>query len=143
MKNEEWLLTSIIHHSLLLEKMKTLINTIVFFAFVLQCISFSLSALTLKKPDNATESLYNSYVITAFICSLLSFAIFVIFYNCNFQLIKNRIFGIISLGIVLLGASINLKQLFVLHDFIFSSCICLLVDGYVIYKVFYFLFKVR
>jgi hypothetical protein len=122
--------------------MKTFINIVAFLVFIVQIISFFLNALNLKSPDNATESLYNGFVLTAFICSLLSIAVFVIFYNCNFRLIKNTIFNIISLVIVLLGGLRNLLQLFVLHDFIFSSCISLLFDSYVIYKILYFLFRV-
>jgi hypothetical protein len=123
--------------------MKLIINTVAFIAFVAQFFSFAFTALNLKKPASTSESLYNDFVLTAYICSLLSVAVFVIQYNFSFKFLRKKTVNIISLGIVALGGYIHFSQLFVLHDFIISSCILLLFDYYIIRKILCFLFRGR
>lgn len=125
----------------ILDKMKILINTVAFIAFIAQFFSFAFSALNQKKPESVTESLYNNFMFSAFLCSLITVAIFVVQYNFNFKLLKKKIPNCIFLVIVLLGIYIHVMQLLALNDFLLTSCILLLFDYYIMRKILSNLFS--
>jgi len=86
-----------------LGKMKILINTVAFIAFIGQFFSFAFSALNQKKPESIIESVYNDFIFFAFLCSLITVVIFVVQYNFDFKLLKKKIPNYIFLVIVSLG----------------------------------------
>ena len=106
-----------------LGKMKILINTVAFIAFIGQFFSFAFSAINQKKPESAIESVYNYYIFFAFLCSLITVVIFVVEYNFNFKLLKKKIPNYIFLVIVALGIYIAVMQLLALNDFLLTSWI--------------------
>ena len=121
--------------------MKILINTVAFIAFIAQFFSFAFSALNQKKPESVIESLYNNFMFSAFLCSLITVAIFVVQYNFNFKLLKKKIPNCIFLVIVVLGIYIHVMQLLALNDFLLTSCILLLFDYYIMRKILSNLFS--
>ena len=124
-----------------LAKMKILINTVAFIAFIGQFFSFAFSALNQKKPESAMESVYNYYIFFAFLCSLITVVIFVVEYNFNFKLLKKKIPNYIFLVIVAVGIYIPIMQLLALNDFLLTSCILLLFDYYIMRKILSILFS--
>jgi hypothetical protein len=124
-----------------LGKMKILINTVAFIAFIGQFFSFAFSAINQKKPESAIESVYNYYIFFAFLCSLITVVIFVVEYNFNFKLLKKKIPNYIFLVIVALGIYIAVMQLLALNDFLLTSCILLLFDYYIMRKILSNLFS--
>lgn len=124
-----------------LGKMKILINTVAFIAFIGQFFSFAFSAINQKKPESAIESVYNYYIFFAFLCSLITVVIFVVEYNFNFKLLKKKIPNYIFLVIVALGIYIPIMQLLALNDFLLTSCILLLFDYYIMRKILSILFS--
>ena len=124
-----------------LAKMKILINTVAFIAFIGQFFSFAFSALNQKKPENAIDSVYNYYIFFAFLCSLITVVIFVVEYNFNFKLLKKKIPNYIFLVIVAVGIHIPILQLLALNDFLLTSCILLLLDYYIMRKILSNLFS--
>ena len=125
----------------ILSKMKILINTVAFIAFIGQFFSFAFSAINQKKPESAIESVYNYYIFFAFLCSLITVVIFVVEYNFNFKLLKKKIPNYIFLVIVALGIYIAVMQLLALNDFLLTSCILLLFDYYIMRKILSNLFS--
>ena len=123
----------------ILSKMKILINTVAFIAFMGQFFSFAFSGLNQKKPESTIESVYNNFIFFAFLCSLITVAIFVVQYN--FNLLKKKIPNCIFLVIVVLGIYIPVMQLLVLNDFLLTSCILLLFDYYIVRKILSNLFS--
>lgn len=121
--------------------MRIIINIVAFVAFIMQSISFVFNALIQKKPECYTETLYSVFLLTAYVCSLLSVWIFVFMYNFNISLLRKKYVFFFLLMIVLLGCYIHLMQLFVIQDFIITSCSMLLFDCYVIAKVLPSCFK--
>lgn len=124
-----------------LGKMKILINTVAFIAFIGQFFSFAFSAINQKKPESAIESVYNYYIFFAFLCSLITVVIFVVEYNFNFKLLKKKIPNYIFLVIVAVGIYIPIMQLLALNDFLLTSCILLLFDYYIMRKILSNLFS--
>lgn len=124
-----------------LGKMKILINTVAFIAFIEQFFSFAFSAINQKKPESAIESVYNYYIFFAFLCSLITVIIFVVEYNFNFKLLKKKIPNYIFLVIVAVGIYIPIMQLLALNDFLLTSCILLLFDYYIMRKILSNLFS--
>lgn len=124
-----------------LAKMKILINTVAFIAFIGQFFSFAFSAINQKKPESAIESVYNYYIFFAFLCSLITVVIFVVEYNFNFKLLKKKIPNYIFLVIVAVGIYIPIMQLLALNDFLLTSCILLLFDYYIMRKILSNLFS--
>lgn len=125
----------------ILGKMKILINTVAFIAFIGQFFSFAFSALNQKKPESAIDSVYNYYIFFAFLCSLITVVIFVVEYNFNFKLLKKKIPNYIFLVIVAVGIYIPIMQLLALNDFLLTSCILLLFDYYIMRKILSNLFS--
>ena len=125
----------------ILSKMKILINTVAFIAFIGQFFSVAFSALNQKKPESAIESVYNYYIFFAFLCSLITVVIFVVEYNFNFKLLKKKIPNYIFLVIVAVGIHIPILQLLALNDFLLTSCILLLLDYYIMRKILCNLFS--
>lgn len=115
--------------------MKIFINTLTFLVFIAQFIFFVLSALNQKKPDNATESLYNYVVFGSILCSLITIAIFAIQYNFKCKFLTKKLVNCILLMIVVPGIYIHITQLFALNDFILISCVLLFFDYYIIHKI--------
>lgn len=111
--------------------MRLFINTIAFIVFILQFFVFVFSVLNLKKPENAIETLYNYFVFSAFLCSLITIAVFVIQYNCHFKLLKKKVLDSFFLIIVMIGMYVPIAQLWIFNDFILTSCLLLLIDCYV------------
>lgn len=118
--------------------MRVLINIIACIVFGLQLFSFLLNALNMKKPE--TESLNNEFVLVVYICSLLSVPIFFVLYNFGLKFAKLKFLNIVFLGIMLLGGYVLCGQLFVLNDFILTSCVILLFNVYSLRKVLSYLF---
>lgn len=114
--------------------MRIIINIVAFITFIVQFFSFVLNALTLKKPECFKEELYNYFIISALLCSLMTIVIFFVQYNCNVGIFKNKVIKCLSWLIVLLSAFTCIWQIFVLHDFILTSCVLLILDFYVIRK---------
>lgn len=119
--------------------MKTIINIIACIAFGAQLFVSMFNALNMKKPETEIELLHNYFVLTAYICSLLSVPIFFMLYNFDFRFAKLKFCGIVFLGIILLGGYVLWGQLFVLNDFILTSCVILLFDVYSLRKIFGYL----
>ena len=122
------------------EKMKILINIIVVIVFIAQFCSFVFSALNQKKPENIIESLHNDVYFYAFLCSLMTIAIFAIQYNFKWELLKRRVTNCIFLVIALPGIYIHILELSSLNGFMLMACILLLFDYYIIYKILNYLF---
>ena len=118
--------------------MKRFINTIAGFSFIIQFFSCVLNVLSQRKASNVTDSLYNIFMSTAYVCSLFSVLIFLFYYNFDFKLLKKMYIKIISIAIVALGGYVYLFQLFVLQDFIFSSSILLFIAVLTIRKIIRF-----
>ena len=116
-------------------QMRITINLLALIVFVVQIISFVFNVLTLKKPKCTADALYNCFIFTAFLCSLLTVVIFVVQYNFNAMLLKKKSVNCLLLIIVMLGTYIHISQLFILNDFIIPSCILLLIDIYVLPKI--------
>ena len=121
--------------------MKLLINFFVVIVFIAQFFSFVFSALNQKKPESITESLHNDVYFYAFLCSLMTIAIFAIQYNFNWNLLKKRVTNCIFLVIVLPGIYIHILELLSLNGFMLIACILLLFDYYIIRKILNYLFK--
>lgn len=120
--------------------MRVLINIIACIVFGLQLFSFVLNALNMKKPETEIESLNNEFVLVAYICSLLYVPIFFVLYNFGLKFAKLKFLNIVFLGIMLLGGYVLCGQLFVLNDFILTSCVILLFNVYSLRKVLSYLF---
>ena len=112
--------------------MKTIIN-------IIACIAFGAQLFVSMFNDLNMKKLHNYFVLTAYICSLLSVPIFFMLYNFDFRFAKLKFCGIVFLGIILLGGYVLWGQLFVLNDFILTSCVILLFDVYSLRKIFGYL----
>ena len=121
--------------------MKTIINTIACIAFGAQLFVSMFDALNMKKPETEIELLHNDFMLAAYICSLLSVPIFFMLYNFDFRFEKLKFWGIVFLGIILLGGYVLWGQLFILNDFILTSCVILLFDVYSLRKIFGYFFS--
>lgn len=116
-------------------KMKIIINIVASIVFIVQFVSFVFNALNLKKPGCTIDSLYNYFVIIAYLCSLFAVIIFAVQYNFKAKYLNNKLLNCIFLIIVMLGTYIHLSQLLLLKDFVLTSCILLLFDIYIIHKI--------
>ena len=112
--------------------MKIIINIVAFITFIVQFLSFVYNVLTLKKPSCLIEELYNYFAFSAFLCSLMTVAIFLVQYNFNAGILNKKSVNCLLLVIVLLSIYICVWQIFVLHDFFLSSCILLIFNFYII-----------
>ena len=115
--------------------MKIVINTIAVIVLSVQFFSFAFNALNLKKSESTLESLYNYFNFTALLCSLLSVVIFIAVYNFNSTFLKKRFPNCIMLIIALLGIYVHITQVFVLNDFVLTSCVLLLFDYYIMRNI--------
>ena len=115
--------------------MRIFINTIAVFSFIVQFIPFVFSVLNQNKPEHTIDILYNYFLFIAYLCSLLVVVVFVILYNFNTKAINNKWLNSIFLCVVILGTYIHISQLFVLKDFVLTSCILVGFDFYVLYKI--------
>ena len=115
--------------------MKIVINTIAVIVLSVQFFSFAFNALNQKKSESTLESLYNYFNFTALLCSLLSVVIFIAVYNFNSKFLKKRFPNCIMLIIALLGIYVHITQVFVLNDFVLTSCVLLLFDYYIMRNI--------
>lgn len=120
------------HNKCVFIKMRLIINIVAFITFIAQLLSFALNALTFKKPESFKEELYIFFIFYAFLCSLMTIVFFFVQYNCNVEILKKKVVKCLSLVIVLPSVSICMGQIFVLHDFILTSCILLTFNIYII-----------
>ena len=118
-------------------KMKIIVNTIAFIAFIAQFIPFAFSVLNQKEPECIRDSLYNVFIVIASFCSLFAVVFFVIHYNFDFKILKKTMLNSIILVIVLLGMYIHVIQLMTQTDYIPISCILIAFDCYCLRKVIY------
>ena len=116
-------------------KMRELINIIALFALFVQSISCVLNCLTMPKPTTRGEFWYQYFIFTSYLCSCIVVFVFFLIYNTNNCVVKNRIINILFLILVILATYVHISQLFVLHDFILTSIVLLLIDGYVVYRI--------
>lgn len=116
-------------------KMRELINIIALFALFVQSISCVLNCLTMPMPTTRGESWYQYFIFTSYLCSCIVVFVFFVIYNTNNCLVKNKIINILFLILVILAMYVHISQLFVLQDFILTSIILLLIDGYVVYRI--------
>lgn len=115
--------------------MKLLINIIAFIAFIIQFVFSVFNVLIMKKPETLNDTLYNDFIFISFLCSNIVVFVFFLLYNFKYKFLKNIVMNIVFLIIVILAAYIHIYQLFVLNDMIFTSCVLLLVDSYVVYSI--------
>lgn len=123
----------------ILGRMRYFINFVAFGVFVTQFLSFAFSVLNLKEPEDEWGELYTFFIITAYLCSLLSIVLFALLYNFRNRY-KNRVLNCIFLVITILGGYVHILQIFKINDFIISSCILLLFDGYNVYRILSIIF---
>lgn len=112
-------------------KMRPLINVIATLVFVGQLIPFAFGALNQKAPECVWDSLYSYFVFVAYVCSLLIVPIFMFLYNTDFKFVRKKTLKAIVMVVVLLGAYVHLSQVVVSKDFLFTSCVLLIFDFYV------------
>ena len=115
--------------------MKIVINTIAVIVLSVQFFSFAFNALNQKKPESTLDFLCNYFNFTALLCSLLSVVIFIALYNFNSKFLKKILLNYIMLIIVLLGIYVHITQVFVLNDFVLTSCVLLLFDYYIMRSI--------
>ena len=113
--------------------MRNVINIIALITFVAQSVSFVLNALTLRKPECVTDSLYNYFFIIAFLSSLITIIVFAVLYNFNYLLHKKNVLSYFLITIVILSIYIHIWHVLILKDFIITSCVSLLFDYYIIH----------
>lgn len=121
-------------------KMKPFINIIVVVVLVMQFIFFILSAFNQKKPQCMIEALYNYLNFAALLCSLITIFIFIVIYTFNTKFLEKKVFIFFVFFIVLFGAYVHISQLLFYNDFVLTSCMLLLMDSYILYKIFRSLF---
>lgn len=119
----------------ILDEMKIFVNVIVSIVFVVQFISFFINVLNQKAFESTMESLYHYFILTAFLCSICTIAIFGLMYNFNFKALQKIKTNYILLVITILGLFIPILQIFVLNDFVLTSCVLLIIDSYTIFKI--------
>lgn len=122
-----------------LDKMKIFVNVIASIVFVVQFISFFINVLNQKASESTMESLYHYFVITAFLCSICTIVIFGVMYNFNFKALHKKTTNYILLVITMLGLYIPILQIFVLNDFVLTSCVLLIFDSYTMLKIMNYL----
>lgn len=115
--------------------MKIAINTIAVIVLSVQFFSFAFNALNQKKPESTLDFLCNYFNFIALLCSLLSVVIFIALYNFNSKFLKKKLLNYIMLIIVLLGIYVHVTQIFVLNDFVLTSCVLLLFDYYIMRNI--------
>lgn len=115
--------------------MRILINIVAIIAFIAQILPFAFNALNQERAESAKEALYDHFMLFAYFCSLVTVVIFVILYNFNYKILKNKLVYCFFLFIVLLGTYIHLSQLIEQNDFIIVSSILLLFDCYIVRKI--------
>ncbi len=115
--------------------MRGIINTIAFITFLMQSIVFTFGVLNQKKPTCTEEMLYNYFIITALLCSLLTIVIFIVQYNFKNKILEIKWLNCLLLIITILGIYVNLYQIFERADFIIISFIMLLFDICVIRNI--------
>jgi len=116
-------------------EMKILVNVISSFVFFVQFISFVLNILNQEEPESTIESLYQYFYITTFLCSLCTVVFFVVTYNFNFKAQQKKVTNCLFLVITILGLYIPILQIFVLNDFVLTSCVLLIFDSYTLLKI--------
>lgn len=116
-------------------KMRSFINILALIALIPQ-IGFSVfSALSMKKPETVYEKLYEYFILTSLLCSDIVVLIFFLIYNSRHKYLSNNIFSIISLIIAVFAAYVYIYQILFFNDMKLLSCVLLLIDGYVVYRV--------
>lgn len=115
--------------------MRVIINTIAFITFLMQSIVFTFGAFNQKKPTCTEELLYNYFIFTALLCSLLTIVIFIVQYNFKNKILEFKWLNCLLLMITILGIYANLYQAFVRADFIIISFIMLMFDIYILRKI--------
>ena len=115
--------------------MRVIINTIAFITFLMQSIVFTFGAFNQKKPTCTEELLYNYFIFTALLCSLLTIVIFIVQYNFKNKILEFKWLNCLLLMITILGIYANLYQAFVRADLIIISFIMLMFDIYILRKI--------
>lgn len=118
-----------------ISKVGPVTNTIAVIAFVIQSIFVVFNVLIQKKPESATNTMYNDFVAIAFFCSALVVVLFVILYNFNFEFLKNKNLNYLFCLVSLLGTYIHFWQLFTHKGFALLSFVLIIFDLYVFYKI--------
>lgn len=108
--------------------MKTFINTIAVIAFIIQSLSSVLNVLCMKKPEDDIAVLWDSFAILLYSCSDITVLVFILYYNFDFKILRNKMLNFLVILIVMLAGYIHVWQLIVLRDFIITSCILVLFD---------------
>lgn len=114
--------------------MKTFINTVAVIAFAIQSVSFVLNIFCMKKPEDDMAFLWDYFAILLYSCSCLIVLVFILYYNYNFKIIKNKVLNSLVILVVMLAGYIHVWQIIVLRDFVLTSCILVLFDVYIANK---------
>lgn len=114
--------------------MKILVNTIAGIIFIIQFMSAVFNACIMRKPANFMEKIIDDFIVISCFCSVTIVIVFLLMYNRTCKCIKGKTANIIIMFFVLYAAYVHLAQIFIQHDFIWSSCILLLIDCYVMGK---------
>lgn len=112
------------------------VNTIAIVTLFVQLFSLLLNLFTMKIPATTTESLYQYFIIILFFCSEIVVLFFILLYNFKCKFLQNRFLKVFCFIIVILAAYIHIWQLFIKQIFILTSIIFLLMDSYIIYRIF-------
>ena len=72
--------------------------------------------------------LWDSFAILLYSCSDITVLVFILYYNFDFKILRNKMLNFLVILIVMLAGYIHVWQLIVLRDFIITSCILVLFD---------------
>lgn len=114
--------------------MRIFVNTIIGIILIIQFIAGVLNSCTMSKPETFTEKIVADFIIISCFCSVTIVIVFFLMYNRTCKCIKGKTVNIIIMFFVLYATYVHLAQIFIQHDFIWSSCILLLIDCYVMGK---------
>lgn len=114
--------------------MRTFINTVAAIAFIIQTLSFVLNIFFMKKPENDMAVLWNYFAILLYSCSDIIVLVFILYYNYNFKILKNKVLNSLVILVAMLAGYIHVWQIIVLRDFILTSCILVMLDIYIANK---------
>ncbi len=115
--------------------MRVLINIIAVIALIIQSIFSVFNILIMKQPETFSQSSYNYFVYISSLCSCIIVFIFLLLYNSENIRLKNKIINVIFLIIATLATYIHINQLLVLNDLILTSVVLLIIDGYVVHRI--------
>lgn len=114
--------------------MKKFVNTVAIIAFIIQSVAFVLNIFCMKKPEDNIAILWNYFAILLYLCSDIIVLVFILYYNYDFKMLKNKVLNFLIILTVMLAGYIHIWQIIVLRDFILTSCILVLFDIYIANK---------